>query len=336
MALLFLDSFDHYDTPGSSLQQFLGKWTAGGGGIVAGRTGQGLQITGGNVPFKTLVGAPFSVACAGEAYQTQAFSNPIFQFSDANNGVVPAFGVQHVGDGRLQAFFGAQLGTPSTFVMALNQFYFVECKVTCNAGSPSSISFIIRVNGLTIITQTVNGVNSFTPTIADFVAGAPGGGNSAIIDDLYVTDGEFLGDIRVICLYRRLDGDRLQWEPISGTDHTAMVKEHPPDDDTTYLYDLGSPSMGDIDEGYLDNLPGSPTIKGVQGVWRLKNAGPGSSIVKGTYKDAGGTTFAGPEYPPSQENYLYLLDPRRKSVFTGNDWTASEINSLQEGIYRTS
>src|SRR4051812_28556717 len=92
--LFFIDSFDHYSTA-----QLLRKWTTGTGNIVAGRTGNGLQISGVG-PMKTLNSVEQVTLTAGWAYKTTNFSNYIISFLNVINGI--RVQLDHVGDGRFR------------------------------------------------------------------------------------------------------------------------------------------------------------------------------------------------------------------------------------------
>jgi len=338
--LLFLDSFDHYSTA-----QFLRKWTVGVGSIVPGRTGNGLQIFGGG-PEKTLgiiSGATTErdTLYAGMAYNTQAFANWIWQFSNQVNGITTQ--VNHIGDGRVRFHYaytgGAADGdTISPPLFNTNEWYYVEMKSQVSFSAPNlTFNNEFRVNENPVLSETFS-LNCGSTTFgshakfAQISPGGPGGGFHAIIDDLYVTDSEYLGDIKIAVLYPNAAGASTTWTPnVSMAANYNMVKEHPPDDDTTVNT---ASTTGLIDYYNLDDIVGfTGTIKGAQALWLTKKSDTGTGAIKGLW--SAGSGHQTPEFFPSNLSYLYLIDPQRSSLDTGIDWTVGEINSLQLGIQRT-
>lgn len=342
MALLMLDSFEHYGTQSSR------KWTDGGSidnALV--RTGTNAGFIHAFSSFNMTFGPEYRTLTAGLAYNTQAFANSPFTF----NGVDGArANLGHYGDGRFTVSCTAGTSPPSTFVMSVNQWFYLEfnCVLTLTFIDAShysrSYAMEARINEATILTasfsETVNKpLPGGTRGFSDMGLGGPGGGNNAHIDDFYLTDGEFLGDIKVGVLYPNAVGDSSDWTPTSGA-NWSNVEEHTPDDDTTTV---SATSVGKKDLYNLDDLPGgfAYTIVGAQALWLVKKSDAGAAAIKGVWKSAGteidqdkGHDFLADGYHPSFTSYLYAMQPERKSLFTGLDWTAAEINALQLGIKR--
>src|SRR5215471_17550638 len=197
--LLFIDSFDHYSTA-----QITRKWTSmSNASIVTSpvRTGtQAMQGGGGTFAYKTF-GASYPELTAGAAYQVNGFNNYMLVFQNTPAGLT--FYLQQVGDGRLQLYFsyGGQSVTspPSTFVMAINRWYYFEIQATVTGGPPASVNATAQANGVNIITWTGT-LSSAGLAGLQFNAvglGGPGGGYSATVDDFYCTDTEYLGDVKI-------------------------------------------------------------------------------------------------------------------------------------------
>src|SRR5579871_2828602 len=195
MALLFLDSFDHYSTA-----QFLRKWTVGSASIVPGRTGNGLQIFGGG-PEKTLgiiSGATTErdTLYAGMAYNTQNFSNWIWQFSNQANGITTE--VDHIGDGRVRFHYafahgGSDGDNISAPLFNTNEWYYVELKSQVSFSAPNlTFNNEFRVNENPVLNETFS-LNCGSTTFGSHAKFAqispvrPGGGFHSIIPDLYFT-----------------------------------------------------------------------------------------------------------------------------------------------------
>jgi len=339
-ACLFLDSFDHYSTT-----QVGRKWTTGGGAIVAARTGNGLRGGATSLPAKTL-NAEYPKLTMGVAYNTEAFANHIMQFSNVTDNV--SAGLAHVGDGRLRLTFASNgvgniFGTPSTWVMSALAWYYFEMQFEITVASPPHALASARVNGVEILTwdATLTGA----PAAMDFnrinLMG-PGGGNNATFDDMYLTDTEYLGDVRIGVLYPNAAGDSAAWTPTGAATNWQATDEHPADDDTSYV---SAATVGLKDLYNMDDIDPAFTgaIKGVQALWLVKKSDEGAGAVKGVWKSgateitqASGHNYLAPNgFHPSAVDYLYNIQTERNSLFTATPWTPSEINSLMLGITRT-
>lgn len=338
MALLFVESFDHMTDPLMLTRKWTSAPLASATNIVPARTGNGYNFFATSSPYKTL-GPGFGVysMAAGLAYNTAAFANDPIVLGFLPNGSIA---LQHVGDGRFQVHLDIAptypTSTPSVFTMVQNEWFYLELQATM---SGSSMSYVARANGGTILSGTFTGTGlTSSYSFDNFVTGGPGGGYSCIVDDIYVTDGELLGDVRVYCLFPRLDGTTIQWVPSGGTTHFNLVKEHVPDDMATYV-SCDSSHINNKDEYYLDLIGAFPgIIKGVQACWCTLKTDAGDASIQGFY-DNGSTiidTSAAINSPfhPSYLSWMYFLNSQRKSVFTGNDWTVAEINAMQLGIQR--
>jgi hypothetical protein len=344
MALLFCDSFDHYSSGQGSR-----KWTtySGASSIVPGRTGNG--ITGGalDFPSKTF-NAEYSTLTMGVAYKTPAFANAPVKFGNAvyvsPNDLHFQFG--HVGDGRLKFIFqfGATAESPpTTWVMQTDRWYYIEVKCALTGGPPAHIVASARINGAEVLAwDYTHSSGNAALKWADASMSGVGGGYSSIMDDVYVTDGEFLGDVRIGVLYPNAAGDSAGWTPTPAGNNWQQVKEHPADDDATYV---STPTVSAKDLYHLDDIDPAFTgvIKGVQALWCVKKSDEGVGAVKGVWKSgateivqAAGHNYLAPDgFHPSATNYLYDIQTERKSLFTAADWTVAEINALQLGIIRT-
>lgn len=341
MALVFLDSFDHYSTAQGSR-----KWTTWDGAISTGRTNNGVNVS----PFgpsKTLDNE-YLVLTIGASYRTEAFSNAIYIFNNQLNGL--SVSVEHVGDGRHRFVYAPGGSGPnvSTHVMSVNEWYYIEfrCEVEIEntSGDNGKITFqpMLWFNGELVLSETfevnITNYSTYVPSgvnhckFSRITLRGPGGGSTGKFDDLYLTDDERLGDVKVYVLYPNAAGDSTEWTPTGAAANWDCTEEHPADDDTSYV---SSPTAGQQDLYNLDNIGAgfTGTIKGAQALWLIKKDDMGAGIVAGLWKSAG-TTEQGTDFYPSALNYLYVRQAERKSLFTGLDWTESEINALQLGIKR--
>jgi hypothetical protein len=336
--LLYCDSFDHY-----SHAQMARKWTTvNGGEFVAARTGYGFKF-GEASAFKTL-NAEYSTLVMGFAFKPDSFGNWPIRFTNAINGVM--FNVEHVGDGRLRFTFAASGGNgtspPSTYVLNAGRWYYLEAKAEITAVSPPHVLASLRINGAEILAWDYTHGASVALKFATFMSTGPPGLPALTIDDLYVTDGEFLGDIKIGVLYPNAAGDSAAWTSTPAGANWQQVEEHPADDDTSYV-SAGSVGLKDLYN--LDDIDPAFTgsIKGVQALWLVKKSDEGEGAVKGVWKSgvteivqAAGHNYLAPNgFYPSATSYLYDIQTERNSLFTATAWTKAELNALQLGITRT-
>jgi hypothetical protein len=312
------------------------------GSIVAGRTGSAYQGGALNSIFKTL-DATYATLTMGCAYKTAALTGEPFLFYG------PSVGLEFAIDSFGKAYFDLDypggsniVSPPSTFVFNINQWYYVEAQAAIVDGSPPHLVASARVNGAEFLTWDYTAASSLSGLrFASVAIQGPGGGLSANWDDLYVTDTEFLGDIRIGVLYPNAAGDSTAWTPNAGT-NWSQVEEHPADDDTSYV---SASSVGLKDLYNLDDIDPAfvGTIKGVQALWLTKKSDEGDGAVKGVWKSGGteitqadGHNYLAPGgFYPSATSWLYDIQTKRASLFTAVDWTKAEIDALQLGIIRT-
>lgn len=331
-ALLYLDSFAHYNNS----TEMASKWNSigvGGTLTTSARSGHGYNFGATGDISKTLeTSSGLPILCAGVAYSCSSLGNAIISFFNDLGSSSPTLAVSHVGDGRLIVSFNGVNSSATTFTLKTNQFYYIELY---GSVSGTSATYALWINESEVLSGTLSYSGS-SPAItgwASVLFSAPGGGANATICDVYVTDGENLGDVTVDCLFGRLDGNYTDWTPLSAGAHYLMIKEHAPDEDSTYNH---ADTTGIKDSYLVDQMLGfSGTIKGVQGVWRLKKSDTGIGVVQPFYRSSGSDINGADLFYASAGSYIYFLDPQRKSLFTSSDWTATEINSLELGLERT-
>lgn len=267
MALLFLDSFDHYTTEAEMQLKWQNTGSANNG-IVVGAGRNGLNAAQSQFPAvqNTLV-TPQSAIVIGMAYQvpTLGFNNSIMTAS----GAVTNAALQHVGDGRVFVSFSGQNSGASTFIMFANTWYYIESSFSVVAdGTHITLTYIIKVNNLTVLSGTLQITNSTNPApFTVYTLCSTGGGQSGLVDDFYVTDGEFLGDGVIACLFPRAAGDLAQWTPVA-------------------VMPLRTPAST-IDAG-------SALYTNIVGLWPMNE---GSGITDKNLFDSSLATFSGANFP---------------------------------------
>jgi hypothetical protein len=356
MALVFSDSFDHY-TYGGAKEKWTHIDTDSPYGIVTGRTGKGGRW---NAPFLTgfphgswkTFPARYPTLTMGAAYQPYAGSN-VQEFKFRSTGPAPAgfdfrlnlafdkkgeFGIETVNESnnltRVESPAG---GVIFPIIMHSGTWYFIEVQATVSGTTTSTVDAVVRINQKQVATchMTCNNCPAYEKAW-DAIALA------GIIDDLYVTDGEFkgtpqefLGDIRIRTLAPNGVGSIEQWinggSIGSGPNWTSVDDSPYGDDDDSAVY---APTVGLTDMYTLQDLGSAGDIKSVQGLWSVRKSDANPAAIKPQWQ-SGASVVEGPEFNPTFPGYLYAMQPAEKSLFTGLDWTAAEINALQLGIKRT-
>jgi len=261
------------------------------------------------------------------AYKTQGLGNSIIQ---GNTIGLSSWQLAHVGDGRVQ-FNAPHAGSGpfDGFVMALNTWYFFEIRV---AMTPNLYTYEARVNNSVLGTgalasSTAGAVGLGTQS---FVPGGPGGGLTCTIDDVQITDGEFLGDTNWGVIYPNAPGDAAAWTPNPAVANWINTSEHSPDDFTSYNQ---ANAVANQDLYNMDDLGGNFRIVGAHALNCVTKSASGVSSIKGSIK-TNGSLNQETEFFPSWASWLYQRTGYRKNPITGLDFTAAEINAIQRGALR--
>lgn len=333
---LFHDSFGHYNVTASQMPT---KWTAASGSII------GSLPTGSTFGFRgnaqKTIGNYLTLAQGRRDFL--AGNRDLVTFKNAISGVNITFGV--IADGRIQAGVQATFFKYSTFAITFgaNYHFQIYCQFHVDSAAGDfyngTYTFQVYVNGVLRLTDSISttanhynggGVGDTAQlNFSEFDIQASSGG-ADWVSDLWVTDGELLGQCPVPLFLAVADGPTIAWTPSTGSSHYPNVNTQVPTD-ATYNFDA---SAGDIDEYQMATVPAG-TIKGLQVVVRLEKDAGSAATLQIVYRNAAGTVVLGtPVFAPSLGAYAFFLDCNRFSVFTGLDWTTAEVNGMFVGIKR--
>lgn len=350
MALLYVDSFDHYDTAALAYK----GWTAGGSGAVI-SSGNGRNstdslrlVSGSNGQCyvnRTL--SPSGTTCIlGFGYRrtgTFSASVPLVAIMD---GSVPQVIIVETSSGTLAAYrsngsqttvtpaSGTLLGA-SAAVIAGSTYYFIEIKVVIH-NSTGTVD--IKVDGSSVLSLSGQDTQATSNTQwaglrfgNDYAMGAFSATRE--YDDLHIADGsggsnnDFLGDHRIVAKVASSgNGTNTDWSPSTGSDHGALVDENPPN---TSDYNQ-SGTAGQRDTYNFAAVGVSGTVKAVQTVNLLK-------------ADVAGVRYVGDSIRISSSNYdssgtvvgsdwVYRCELHPTSPATATAWTTSEIDGAEFGV----
>jgi hypothetical protein len=344
MSLLFVDGFDHY-----ARADIATKWNNASLNVndaidaTGGRDGGGaLKISGQSAAGVSKVFPQTNTVILGARVRfdtLSAFPSSRQMIQLQMNGSIQGSVYLNV-DGTLSVYRGTSSGTLlGSTVQALSgaTFTYLELKYTTD-NSAGSVE--IRINGATDL--LVSGINTqalSSPGINGITIRATP--NSSLdsskfiwYDDLYIcdthgaTNNDFLGDIKIEAIYPTADGANKGLAPLSGTDHYAMVNQHPPDGDTSYN---SSAITGAKDTYAFGDIPvKGDSILGVQVLANCRKENAGSRGVK-LIARPGGTDNTSPVLPVSvdygYQRYLWETNPD-----SGVAWTESEVNAAEFGL----
>lgn len=349
MALLFVDSYDHYATA-----DFTQKWTAAttavfSSTLTVGAYGRnstnGLRFLWSDVNSylrlsKTLspIGA---TGIAGTAIQVSGYSatstqNPVMQFL---NGGTAQCSVRINGDGTLSVLRGSYNGTvlgTTTVALSTATYYYLEFKVLL---STTVGTYELRLNGTSVLSGTgANTAGAGNTAWTVFRLGSDGSTNHLSsnqtwdFDDTYVCDGngstnnDFLGPIRIKTVLPDGAGNYTQFTPSAGSNY-QNVDDASQDGDTTYNSET---TVGQKDTYTFGALGVTGTIKGVQTNLIVRSDGAGSETVAPTWRisatDYDGTAV-GISTSYADKTAIYETSPA-----TASAWTVTEIDGAEFGI----
>lgn len=344
MSLKFCDSFDHYAGAGIGF-----KWTQAGGTFslttAGGRNGtNGMHITA-NAAGYGFVRKVFS------ASQATMIAGVSWTIGDTTSGPIIGFDDMSAGGEQLSVQFnpstnklsvvrnGTALATGTT-VLASAVPYYIELKATIDSAAGSYTLKINEVQELTAAGVNTRGVGTNNSADSVRLGGGLGfsifgGGsffNAGYFDDFYCCDGsgavniDFLGDVRVQCLFPNGAGATTGWTPLSGANYTN-VDDTAADDDTTYV---STGAAGTIDTYAMTDLAATTgTVKGVQTVIDARKDDSGTRTIAPVLH-IGATDYVGTNQN-IMTSYSLFIQEYDVSPATAAAFTVAEVNALNFG-----
>jgi hypothetical protein len=341
MALLFMDSFDHYVTADLPT-----KWNSTSGTVAinatAGRRGGGgVRIASGGLAYLTKSLAPANntlilgvavklatvTGIAGLVDIYQSSTRQILCMCNASGGL----------EVRRDYYAGALLGTAANAFSA-GTYSYIEIKITIHA---SAGTVDVRVNGISAVSATglntsQSGVNAYTSINLGNNSGT-GSTPQIDYDDLYIADSAgaapwntFLGDCRVDARIPTGAGATTGWTPSAGSNY-QNVDDATPNGDTDYN---STATVGLTDTFVTQDAPVvGATIFGIQHCLSLKKMDAGTCSVAPVVRHSG-TDYVGTDISPST-SYAYGLLVQQTNPGTGAPWTEAGFNAAEFGYKKT-
>lgn len=294
------------------------------------RSGGCIQFSGNTRFFDKTLASTYTTLICGFAYDAAAGNlADIMCFLDgatihtglylnANNAIV-----------AFRATNATVLGTSANNVVPASGFCYIEVKVFVH---DTTGTVDVKVNGASVLSltgqDTRNGGNAYMTGFR-----IRGMANTCKVDDLYVcdtagsTNNDFLGDIRVDCLFPDGDGNYSQFTPSTGGSHYVLVDESTPN---TTDYNDGV-TVGDRDSYTFGNLSAlaSQTVYAVQVCMAINKDDAGSKSAS-SFVRSGGTNGDGASVALGTSQVIvpqiYEQNPNGSVA-----WTESTVNGMEAG-----
>lgn len=347
MALLFMDSFDHYATT-DILRKYYGGTGIGTTTVIAateGRRGSGAlkstqMAANSENPMVTQVLAPADATCiVGAACKPTLVTPdfPLFTVGDNSSWHIGLYGTTGglLNVRRGATYGGTVLGATSA-PLPTGAFTYVEIKVTIH---DSAGVFVVRFNGTEVLSLT--GVDTQHLALAGWTRVAfhtlDFSSQPLWLDDLYVLDGSgaapwnaFLGDVRVDARLPTGAGAVTQWTPSAGA-NWQTVDDATPDDDATYNAAASAPLTDTL---VVQDAPvAGATLHGVQVNLLARKTDAGTCALASVVRQ-GTTNLAATAQNPSTA-YAYLRTVYQTNPHTSAAWTEADFNADEFGYSRT-
>jgi hypothetical protein len=343
MALLFVDSFDHY-TSATHLGEKWGLRSAGTStattsvGAYGRNSTNGLQLAkagAGDGAYVQRAVSNLATAVIGFALKGVGADLALVQFMDSSS---VQCSVRLRADGRLEAYdaSGAVIGT-GTAIISSSVHKYVEIKATIHA---TTGTIEVNVDGATDIDTGGNddtqlSANAYMTAVRLGEHSSTSATYNYDFDDFYLLDttggalDDFQGDSRVECLMPSGAGNYTDWTPSAGSNY-ENVDETAPDDDTTYN---STATVDDTDTYALGNLAtvtGTVLAVAVTSRTRKEDAGARTLrnylwLTSATIKDQESAAFS----PSTSYGF-------NQSIFTADGdsaaWSITKVNALEAGV----
>jgi hypothetical protein len=342
MALLFCDSFDHYQD-GNLAQKWdailgtsTGLLTTGGRrGGGAYRPNPGTTSTQNGNIRKNIT--PSNTVVLGFAFRIDVhtiYNNHKIVSFYSNNDMMASLNFKNTGPGEYCVFDsnGVVVGE-AVAGLPLGAWVYVETKVV--VGDLGSI--VVRVNGLTTIeavgVDTRNGSSNFINNVR---INAEHGASIATLDrrfdDFYVLNNtgdrnnDFLGDVSVVTIRPDLPGTHQDFLPSSGSDHVAMVNQTLLTT-TSYLQSQGS---GSRETFQMTDIDGPLSVVALQVVNAVRKTDAGPAFANNLLR-SGPVESVAPPFALSVSTQ-FLTSIAEVNPNGEIPWTLGALNAVEAGI----
>jgi len=329
--LFHLDSGDHYDNASAYI-----KWFSSPIMQTNGRTGKGWRsgskafAVGNKVTVgfahKRTVGPDFTADPIIRLINVAATTNlDLFVAQDSRFRLV----FSYIGNRAYSAW-----SPVTTFRDQWWSYIELKTEYSVFGGQSSSthfVTFSLRLNEELILSGQLYIERNVADS--DFTSMQFGGAFSVsqFYDDLYVTDDEFLGDVRVYVIRPNAEGDINEWTSFTGGPNYLEVDDINPDFDSSYISTNVRQTISMVN---MEDIILTGIIKGIQFNIVCMKDDAGTASFRSYNKIGGSHIEELTDIYPAFANWLDKTIAYRKVPNSTNDFTISQVNSLQAGVKR--
>lgn len=350
MALLFMDSFDHWSaddfgqkwdtgTIGSSQIGNFGRWGVGGG--FRARSGdiltKGLNPTAVTGIFGMAVRPHDSSQIAFfQTYSSIIDDRPMLIASRNANGSVSVWRTDDAANfaSNLALPFCTLLDSTPAGLVPVDTWSYIGFKLK---HSDAAGTVDVEVNGNVELSLTLQDTLPGTRVFDGFSIGCSQTSGYIDFDDLYVADedtadpiSDLQGDVRVQAIYPIADV-LTDWTPSIVGAHWRLVDEHSPNGDVDYISTLAA---GNKDAWTYEQIFGTGRILGVQVNMSARKDTAGTKKIAAIAR-VGGVNYIGADKTLALDQYKYYREIYPVNPATLAEWTTAEVNAAQFGVVVT-
>ena len=345
----FMDSFDHYNTS----DELVAKWTtANGSSLGPGRNGQGLILAGVmkslSLQTEWITGFAFNIKTSTGLGAIE----PLYQILNVNT-TIGTMAVDTDGSISLWAGngFNNLIATTLTdsppFYLHPNQWYYCEIKWVITPGMNTAVGATLKINNVQVAFGSASsGLNANNFLVPGSGANVHQWSNldifgNVVLDDLNIKNAngafnnDFIGDVKIGCLYPRQDV-LTQWNGLIPGNQFSQINSQFPVGDSSYVYATSDPHAPTTPSDNFNWQPVSPFVGSIIAVQYLVYARKDDEGTREIQQFFGtpGSSFPGALSPVWSlgDTYLYYYYDMDINPSTGSAWGVADFNSSQFGF----
>lgn len=330
MPVLFVDSFDHYDTADVGLKYDAANSTIINTTVGVPRTGRGCaQLNNALGATKQSLGAITDMLVCMSYNPQSALSHNIMAISNflADVGFNASCArLQKNADGSLSVFrctVGPLLGTTAAGLVPANGY----SSIAMRSQVSQTANVFLWVNGVLVLTLVGVDTRNLNNPGLHYATGFQylGEAGQTLIDDVYCLDcsnqanpnSNFLGACRIFADVPFQNSAPIQWTPSAGANFEC-VDEIPPNGDTDFVSSL---TVGAVDQYDYNggSIPVGSQIPAVQHVLDMKVDSGSRSVASDALGTVNATDFA------LSNDYVMYTTPYDLNPATGLPWVAGDF-----------
>jgi hypothetical protein len=315
----------------SSLGGTVGLTGANGLGLWAryGSTASALMAQ--FVNLATGAAAPLSTFYVGFRHQISSMSGVrAFEFR-APDGTTVHFGVGWDATGHVVIYGPANtVVATSTATFLPNVAYYFEVKAVIH---DTTGSVEVRVDETVVVSFSGDTRNGAATQVQSLWLRNAGGTSNNQVDDFWLDDAAYKGDMAVVTLRPNGNGDSSQFASNSdgnSIDNYALVNESPTPSMTTYV---GDATSGHTDLYAMDDIPAGYVIDSMYELALIQKSDAGTPpTLLPVSKGQSGTVRTDTAFPALSTTAVLTPAQLRTTDPDGNALTVARVNAMQVGV----